>query len=111
MEQSRPNQPPSDMGHRVPLQMLFRGKWRFAVVKELVSGPARLSQLRRKIPGCSKKVLIDTLHGLEQIGWVQRQEYATRLRRVEYTLQDEWAKRIIESVAIVEESERTKVSS
>ncbi len=111
MEQTKPNRAPSDMGHHVPLKMLFHGKWRFAVVRELVSGPARLSHLRRKIPDCSKKVLIDTLHGLEQIGWVQRQEYATRLRRVEYTLQDEWAKRIIESIAIVEESERTEVSS
>ena len=113
MEQTRPKPTParSDVGHHVPLQVLFHGRWCFAVLRELVSGPARLSQLRRNIPDCSKKMLIDTLHGLEQIGWIQRQEYATRVKRVEYALKEEWAKRILESIAIVEENESEELIS
>ncbi len=83
MAQTRPKSVPSDTGHHVALLVLYRGKWRFAVGRELASGPARLSQLRRKIPDCSKKMLIDTLHGLEKVGWIQRQEDATKLKRVD----------------------------
>ena len=72
------------------LRTLFQGKWRLRVLQEMIAGPVRLSQLRRAIPGCSKKVLIDTLHGLEETGWVNRREYGTNLRRVEYAITEEW---------------------
>ena len=68
------------------LREVFQGKWRLRVLQELTKGPVRLSQLRRVVPECSKKVLIDTLHGLEQLGWIERQEYPSKLKRVEYSL-------------------------
>lgn len=68
------------------LRIVFQGKWRLRVLQEIVKYPARLSQLRRAMPECSKKVLIDTLHGLEELGWIERQEYPTKLKRVEYSL-------------------------
>ncbi len=56
------------------------------MLQEIVKGPVRLSQLKRAVPECTKKVLIDTLHGLEELGWIARREYATKLRKVEYSL-------------------------
>lgn len=68
------------------LRAVFQGKWRLRVLQEIVEGPVRLSQLRRVMPECSKKVLIDTLHGLEELGWIERKEYPSKLKRVEYSL-------------------------
>jgi len=68
------------------LRFVFQGKWRLRVLQEIVKGPVRLSQLRRAVPQCSKKVLIDVLHGLEEVGWIERKEYPSRLKRVEYSL-------------------------
>lgn len=68
------------------LRLVFQGKWRLRVLQEVVKGPIRLSQLRRVVPECTKKVLIDTLRGLEELGWIARKEYPTKLRRVEYSL-------------------------
>jgi len=52
------------------LRIVFQGKWRLRVLQEIVKGPVRLSQLRRAVPECSKKVLIDTLYGPEELGWM-----------------------------------------
>ena len=67
------------------LRIVFQGKWRLGVLQHIVNGPVRLSQLRRAVPECTKKVLIDTLHWLEERGWIARQEYPTELKRVEYS--------------------------
>ena len=87
------------------LRTLFQGKWRLQVLQELMKGPARLSQLRRVLPACSKKVLIDTLHGLAEIGWIVRTEYPARVRRVEYSLAARWAGELREVVEHVQTSE------
>jgi len=76
------------------LRTLFEGKWRFAVVSNLVEGPQRLSTLCRLIPAASKKMLIDTLHSLEALGWLVRIDLSTQLKRVEYGLSDQWNKRL-----------------
>ena len=68
------------------LRIVFQGKWRLRVLQEIVRGPVRLSHLRREIPECTKKVLIDTLHELEELGWIERQEYLSKIKRVEYSL-------------------------
>jgi DNA-binding HxlR family transcriptional regulator len=68
------------------LRIIFQRKWRLRVLREILKGPVRLSQLRRAMSECIKKVLIDTLHGLERLGWIERQEYPTKLRKVEYSL-------------------------
>lgn len=73
------------------LKAIFHGKWRFLVLRELVSSPMRLSGLRRAIPDCSKKVLIDTLHGLEAAKLIARVEYPTAVKKVEYGLDSECA--------------------
>ena len=73
------------------LKAIFHGKWRFFVLRELVDAPMRLSGLRRAIPDCSKKVLIDTLHGLEAAKLIARVEYPTAVKKVEYELDGECA--------------------
>lgn len=68
------------------LRIVFQGKWRLRVLREIAGGPVRLSQLRRNVPECSKKVLIDTLHALEELGLIERREFPTKVRRVDYSL-------------------------
>ena len=82
------------------LRIAFQGKWRLRVLQELVKGPVRLSALRRVMPGCSKKVLIDTLHGLEELGWIERHEYPTKLRRVEYSLTPKCEQDVRRAIAV-----------
>jgi DNA-binding HxlR family transcriptional regulator len=76
------------------LRTLFEGKWRFAVVSNLVDGPQRLSTLCRRIPAASKNMLIDTLHALEALGWVIRVDLSAHLKRVEYYLSEQWLVRL-----------------
>ena len=98
-----PNLNSQEYGHL--LRTLFQGKWRFRVLQEMIAGPVRLSQLRRAIPGCSKKVLIDTLRGLEETGWVKRREYDSRLRKVEYSITGEWSAPLRELVTSISAQE------
>jgi DNA-binding HxlR family transcriptional regulator len=73
------------------LRLILQGKWRLAVIRELIAEPIRLSELRRRIPSCSKKVLIETLHFFEGLGWIERIEFDERVRHVEYSLKPEHA--------------------
>ena len=101
-------QPPSDANTKgcedesELLKAIFQAKWRFRVLRELATAPMRLSSLRRAIPECSKKVLIDTLHSLESLSLIRRVDYSTKVKRVEYQLNEGCAddvRRIIENVS------------
>jgi DNA-binding HxlR family transcriptional regulator len=74
------------LGDAEVLRLLFLGKWRLPVLQELLDGPRRLSQLKRAIPGATKKMLIDTLHALEALRWIVRCEYHYRIKRVDYSV-------------------------
>ena len=76
------------------LRILFRGKWRLRVVRLVLERSRRLSELRRLIPDCSKKVLIDTLRDLEDLGLLKREDLSASLRRVEYQIEAAFAERI-----------------
>lgn len=82
------------------LRIVFQGKWRLKVLQEIAKGPIRLSQLRRAVPECTKKVLIDTLHGLGELGWIERQEYPSKLKRVEYSLKTKCGEHVRRAIAI-----------
>jgi DNA-binding HxlR family transcriptional regulator len=47
-------------------------RWALLVVRELMTGPKRFSDLRAGLPGISANVLTQRLEGLEAIGVVQR---------------------------------------
>ena len=65
------------------------------MLQQLVVKPMRLNALVRAIPGCSKKVLIDTLHGLEVVKLVNRAEFATKLKKVEHHLTAECSESVL----------------
>lgn len=76
------------------LEILFRGKWRLTVVRLILGGLIRLSEMKRALPDCSKKVLIDTLRDLERAGFVVRVDLSGKTRRVEYRFDPVYADRL-----------------
>ena len=60
-------------------------KWTLLVLEELTeNGVMRFTELRRKIPNVSQKMLTQTLRRLEQNGLVERHIHAVIPPRVEY---------------------------
>jgi len=69
------------------IRTIFEGKWRFDIIQKVCERPQRLSNLERSIPTATKKMLVDTLHALEQLGWITRSDLSTEdLKHVEYAL-------------------------
>lgn len=62
------------------------GKWTILVVRDLLGGTRRFSELRRSLGGVSPKTLTDRLRSLERHGLVERHVYAEVPPRVEYQL-------------------------
>ena len=62
------------------------GKWTVLVIRDLLAGTRRFSELRASLAGISPKTLTDRLRDLEQHGLVQRISYAEIPPRVEYSL-------------------------
>jgi DNA-binding HxlR family transcriptional regulator len=66
------------------------GKWTSMLVKVLAGaeggGEVRFSELRRRAPGISQKMLAQTLRALERDGLVARRVEATVPPRVHYSL-------------------------
>jgi len=72
------------------------GKWTVLVIRDLLAGTRRFSQLRSSLAGISPKTLTDRLRMLEERGLVSRSIYAEVPPRVEYALTDRG--RALESV-------------
>jgi DNA-binding HxlR family transcriptional regulator len=62
------------------------GKWTMLVIRDLLGGTRRFSELRASLAGISPKTLTDRLRDLERHGLVKRAMYAEIPPRVEYTL-------------------------
>lgn len=62
------------------------GKWTVLVIRDLMGGTKRFSELRRSLTGVSPKTLTDRLRALEAQGLVERRMFAEIPPRVEYTL-------------------------
>ena len=65
---------------------LIGNKWKILIIRNLLTGPQRFTQILKTIPGISKKVLTDNLRALEDDGLVERQIFAEVPPRVEYSL-------------------------
>ncbi len=74
---------------QVTFDILLRGKWRLQILFALRHGRVRLGQLRRLIPGASKKVLAHNLRMLEMDGIVIRRDMSDVVLHIEYELRDE----------------------
>ena len=67
-------------------ELLLQGKWKLQILSVMGSGPVRLGQLARFIPGASKKVLTQNLRKLEADGIVVRTDLSDVILHVEYDL-------------------------
>lgn len=62
------------------------GKWTILIVRDLLGGTRRFTELRRSLGPISAKTLTDRLRALEARGLVHREMYAEIPPRVEYSL-------------------------
>ncbi|MCY1075800.1 winged helix-turn-helix transcriptional regulator [Archangium lansingense] len=61
-------------------------RWGVLVLLALLEGTHRFSELRRKVGGVSEKMLAQTLHALEEDGFVVREVFPVIPPRVDYSL-------------------------
>ena len=61
-------------------------KWSMLIVMTLSAGPLRFSELKRRVPDISQKMLTQTLRDLQRDGMVARQVFPTVPPAVEYRL-------------------------
>src|SRR5215207_7986032 len=65
---------------------LIGKRWSGAILREMLTGACRFSELRSAIPDISDRMLCARLKGLEEAGIVERHVYAETPVRVEYQL-------------------------
>lgn len=65
---------------------LLEGPWATLIVRELLRGPLRFSELRQGLPGISPHTLTRRLRRFEEYGVVSRRVFAEVPPRVEYEL-------------------------
>ena len=66
---------------------IIGGKWKPAIVYALVmEGTLRFTELRRRIPGVTQRMLAQQLRDLERHGLVAREHHAEIPPRVEYSV-------------------------
>lgn len=65
---------------------VLKCKWTLAVLESLDAGEQRPSDILRRLPGLTSKVLSDRLRKLEDFGLISRTPYAEVPPRVEYAL-------------------------
>ena len=63
-------------------------KWTGLILRSLVGGPKRFTEIASCVPGLSDRLLSQRLQELEETGIAQRQVYSERPVRVEYSLTD-----------------------
>jgi DNA-binding HxlR family transcriptional regulator len=61
-------------------------KWTALVIANLVEGPLRFSEIKRRVSGISQRMLTETLRGLERDGVLLRTVYPSVPPQVEYSL-------------------------
>ena len=65
---------------------LIGNKWKVLILRDLLSGTKRFSELKRSLNGVSQKVLTTQLRAMEADGLVHRVVFAEVPPRVEYSL-------------------------
>jgi DNA-binding HxlR family transcriptional regulator len=67
---------------------VIQGRWKLLILRELIEGVRRFSDLQRGLSGVSQKVLTAQLRELEADGVVRRTVYPEVPPRVDYALTD-----------------------
>ncbi|GAA5447881.1 helix-turn-helix domain-containing protein [Deinococcus depolymerans] len=62
------------------------GKWKAVAIYHLLGGPRRFSELQRRMPGVTQRMLTLQLRELEADGLVHREVYPQVPPKVEYSL-------------------------
>lgn len=65
---------------------LLEGKWTIVIVRDLLSGPKRYSQLKASVGDISPRMLASRLRQLTEAGVVRRKVYPTIPPKTEYAL-------------------------
>ncbi len=65
---------------------LITSRWKILIVRDLLEGPKRFSELQRSVGHVSQKMLTQSLRQMEADGLVTRTVYAEVPPRVEYAL-------------------------
>ncbi|MEN3028439.1 MAG: helix-turn-helix domain-containing protein [Aquificaceae bacterium] len=65
---------------------ILSGKWKLYILKNLMEGKKRFSQLQKSIPGITQRMLSKQLRELEACGLVRRTIYPVVPPMVEYEL-------------------------
>ena len=65
---------------------LVGNKWKFLIIRDLLSGTKRFGELKKSIGSVSQKVLTANLRDMEANGLLTRKVYPEVPPRVEYTL-------------------------
>lgn len=66
--------------------MMIGDKWKVLIIRELIPGTKRFSEIHHSIDGVSQKVLTQKLREMESDGLLERRAYAEVPPRVEYSL-------------------------
>ena len=64
-------------------------RWTLLILRELVGGPRRYSDLRAQLPAIATNLLAQRLHELEEASVVERTELPPPIARTVYTLSDD----------------------
>lgn len=65
---------------------LIGNKWKVLIIRDLLQGTKRFSELKKSIGSVSQKVLTSQLRAMEEDGLIHREVYAEVPPRVEYSL-------------------------
>ena len=66
--------------------LMISDKWKALILRDLLNGTMRFSELRRSVGNVSQKVLTANLRQMERDGLVHREVYPEVPPRVEYSL-------------------------
>ncbi|MDD5835714.1 MAG: helix-turn-helix domain-containing protein [bacterium] len=79
---------------------LIGNKWKIIILRDLLTGTKRYSELTRSVVGISAKVLTENLKDLERAGIISRTVYPVVPPKVEYSLtkKGEDLKNVIEAM-------------
>lgn len=67
---------------------LLSSKWKTLIIRELLTGTKRFSELKKVMPDVTQKMLTQSLRGLEEDGLIARKVYPVVPPKVEYSLTD-----------------------
>ena len=68
--------------------LLISNKWKILIIRDLLEGTKRFSELKKSITNISQKILTSNLREMEENELLTRKVYPEVPPRVEYTLTD-----------------------